>query len=111
MARSQHSNCQRVKDLREVLEAKQAKRALFNNDYKAKAQVSKREASLISTPTKVDQLEEAHQLLLEIKQAQLEAMTLFQGVEARFTLMRNIANRLVKIGHFTLEDARPYQIS
>ncbi|KDP30150.1 hypothetical protein JCGZ_18111 [Jatropha curcas] len=70
----------------------------------------KGEAPTFSTPTKKDQLEEAHQLLLEIKQAQLEATILFQGVEAQFTLMCNIANRLVKIGHFTLEDVKLYQI-
>ncbi|KDP26995.1 hypothetical protein JCGZ_22057 [Jatropha curcas] len=51
----------------------------------------------MADPYQEDQLEEAHQLLLEIEQAQLEAMTLFQGVEARFTLIRNIANRLVEI--------------
>ncbi|KDP44564.1 hypothetical protein JCGZ_22146 [Jatropha curcas] len=101
----------RAKEIKEVLEVKQAKRALSNGDYKAEAQVFKREAPLIPTPNKEDQLEEAHQLLLKIKQAQLEAMTLFQGVEVHFMLMRNIANHFMKIGHFTLEDAKPYQTS
>ncbi|KDP46804.1 hypothetical protein JCGZ_10794 [Jatropha curcas] len=36
------------------------------------------EACPMRTPTKEDHLAETHQLLLEIKQAQLEAMTLFQ---------------------------------
>ncbi|KDP26281.1 hypothetical protein JCGZ_22305 [Jatropha curcas] len=111
MARSQGSKRQRAKDFREVLEAKQAKRAISNSDYKAEAQMPKKEAPLIPTPMKENQLEEALQLLFEIKQAQLEALTLSQGVEARFTLMHNIANRLVEIGHFTLEDAKPYQTS
>ncbi|KDP26308.1 hypothetical protein JCGZ_22318 [Jatropha curcas] len=108
MARSRRSKHQSAKDLREVLEAKCAKRALSNSDCKGEAQMPKRETPLIQTPTKEDQLEEAHQLLLKIKKVQLEAMTLFQGGEARFTLMRNIANRLVEIGHFTLEDAKLY---
>ncbi|KDP24884.1 hypothetical protein JCGZ_25165 [Jatropha curcas] len=47
----------------------------------------KGKAPPILTPSKEDQLEEAHQLLLEIKQAQFQDMTLFQGVEVRFTLM------------------------
>ncbi|KDP30686.1 hypothetical protein JCGZ_16393 [Jatropha curcas] len=111
MAPSRHSKRQRAKDLREVLEAKRDKRALSNVDYKAEGQVLKREAPPIPTSIKEDQLKEAHQLLHEIKQAQLEAMTLFQGVEAHFMLMLNIANCLVEIGHFTLEDAKPYQNS
>ncbi|KDP24707.1 hypothetical protein JCGZ_25698 [Jatropha curcas] len=111
MARSRRLKRQRAKDLREVLERKRAKRALSNNDCKAKAQMPKRDAPPILTPMKEGKLEEAHQLLLEIKQAQLEAMTLFQGVEVRLTLMRNITNRLVEIGHFLLEDAKPYQNS
>ncbi|KDP29314.1 hypothetical protein JCGZ_19409 [Jatropha curcas] len=61
MARSRQSKRQRAKDLREVLEAKRAKRALSNSDCKAKTQMPKREAPLIPTPTKEDHLEEAHQ--------------------------------------------------
>ncbi|KDP24272.1 hypothetical protein JCGZ_26625 [Jatropha curcas] len=87
MAQSRRLKRQRAKDLRELLEAKQAKRALSNSDCKAEAQMPKREAPPIATLTKEHQLEEAHQLLLEIKQAQIEATTLFEGVEARFTLM------------------------
>ncbi|KDP23154.1 hypothetical protein JCGZ_00353 [Jatropha curcas] len=75
----------------------------------AKSQVSKKEAPPIRSLTNEEPLKEAHQLLLEIKQAQLEAIALFQDVEAYFTLIHNIANRLVEIGHFTLEDARLYQ--
>ncbi|KDP26272.1 hypothetical protein JCGZ_22439 [Jatropha curcas] len=78
IARSRRSKRQRAKDLREVLEVKRAKRALSNNDCKAEAQMPNREAPSIPTLMKEDQLEEAHKLLLEIKQAQLEALTIFQ---------------------------------
>ncbi|KDP23780.1 hypothetical protein JCGZ_00149 [Jatropha curcas] len=111
MAHFHRSRRRRAKDVREVLQAKRAKRALSNVDYKAETQVPKREAPPIQTLIKEDPLEEAHQLFLELKRAQLEGMTLFQGVKARFTLMRNIPNRLVEIGHFTLEDTKPYQTS
>ncbi|KDP26334.1 hypothetical protein JCGZ_22109 [Jatropha curcas] len=69
MARSHRLKHQRVKDLREVLEAKRARRALSNVDYKGEVQMPTREAPLILAATKEDLLEEAHQLLLEIKQA------------------------------------------
>ncbi|KDP30708.1 hypothetical protein JCGZ_15507 [Jatropha curcas] len=54
MARSPRSKRQRAKDLREVLEAKRAKGALSNGDYKAEAQMPKREAPPILTPPKED---------------------------------------------------------
>ncbi|KDP30562.1 hypothetical protein JCGZ_15271 [Jatropha curcas] len=70
----------------------------------------KKKAPSVISSAYEDPLKEAHQLLLKIKQAQLEAMTLFQGVEEHFTLMRNIVNRLVEIWHFSLEDARHIKV-
>ncbi|KDP42649.1 hypothetical protein JCGZ_01706 [Jatropha curcas] len=67
MARSRRSKHRMAKDLREVLEVKLAKRALYNSEYKVEAQMPKGAAPPVPTPTKEDQLEEAHQLLLEIK--------------------------------------------
>ncbi|KDP35800.1 hypothetical protein JCGZ_10436 [Jatropha curcas] len=54
MARSQRLKGQRAKDLREVLEAKRAKRALSNGDYKAEAQVPKREAPPSSLGSRIE---------------------------------------------------------
>ncbi|KDP45130.1 hypothetical protein JCGZ_17462 [Jatropha curcas] len=69
------------------------KRALSNVDYKNEVQAPKREAPPIPTSNKEDQLEEVHQLLLEIKQAQLEVITLFQ---VKIALRREKAPQEIK---------------
>ncbi|KDP29465.1 hypothetical protein JCGZ_19294 [Jatropha curcas] len=96
MARSGRSKRQSAKDLKEVLKVKRAKRALSNGDYKADAQVPKREAPPVPTLVKEDQLKEAHELLLEIKQAQLDAMTPFQVLTSSLGSLTEIGNFLVQ---------------
>ncbi|KDP22764.1 hypothetical protein JCGZ_01981 [Jatropha curcas] len=76
MSRSHRSKSRRG---REVLESKRAKRALSNIDspIEAEAKVPKNRAPPVQMPINEDPLEEAHQLLLKIKQAQLGDMTFF----------------------------------
>ncbi|KDP25895.1 hypothetical protein JCGZ_23721 [Jatropha curcas] len=79
MSRYRRSKRRRARDLREVLESERAKGALSNayTLIKDKIQVPKNETPLVQSSMNEDPLEEAHQLLFEIKQAQLEAMTFF----------------------------------
>ncbi|KDP30676.1 hypothetical protein JCGZ_15551 [Jatropha curcas] len=69
----------------------------------------KREATLVPTLTKEDRLEEAHQLLLEIKHAQLEAMTLFQDSAPKG--QSSIKSQLVKSGNHLVRVEEPSTLS